>query len=312
LTPENSQMDAGCQNTDKQIATAIVRDNINPALTVIAIRPLHGGMINRVEEWQTDGNPPFIVAKISPQKDHRDFFDEFESLRWYRSHTSFLVPEPYSCVSGTKHFKGSCFLMQKVKGRNLGQAHLTQKGMRSFQEQLADVLIDLHSHTRQNYGSALQAEGKDRWLDIFAPQIESNFSEMKEHFDSHCRETVSRMLNHLDEWLPEFRRPTLVHGDIWATNIMVDDTNPNSPSITAFLDSHARFTEVEYELAYLRIFHTADDTFFKRYTLRYPLREGFERRCLVYWLNTMMLHVWLFGTSYLSACKKLVDEIAKY
>ncbi len=304
-------MDGEGFSIDKRLATAIIRDSINASLTVTAISPLHGGMINRVEEWQTDGNPPSIVAKVSPEKDRRDFFDEYESLRWYRSQTSFPVPEPYACVSETKYFEGSFLLMQKVKGSNLGQVHLTANGMRSFQEQLADVLIDLHNHTRRNYGSALQAKGKNRWLDIFAPQIESNFSKMKEHFDPHRRDTVSKMLDHLDEWLPEFGLPTLVHGDIWATNIMVDDANPDMPSITAFLDSHARFAEVEYELAYLRIFHTADETFFSRYTRCHPLLEGFERRCLVYWLNTMMLHVWLFGTGYLQACEQLVDKIAR-
>jgi len=305
-------MDSECPNIDKRAATAIVRDSVNASLTVTAIRPLHGGMINRVEEWQTDGSPPFLVAKISPEKDRRDFFDEFDSLRWYRSQTSFPVPEPYACVSGSKHFEGSCLLMQKVKGRNLSRARLTANGMLNFQEQLADVLIDLHNHTRRNYGSALQTEGKDRWLDIFAPQIESNFSKMKKHFNPHRQDIVCRMLNQLDEWLPEFGRPTLVHGDVWATNIMIDDASPDVPSITAFLDSHARFAEVEYELAYLRVFHTADETFFSRYARRHPLREGFERRCLVYWLNTMMLHVWLFGTGYLSACQHLVDEISRY
>ena len=230
---------------DKKIATAIVRDSISSALTVTAIKPLHGGMINRVEELQTDGEPSSIVAKVSPQKDRRDFLDEFESLCWYRARTSFPVPEPYACISGSKHFEGSCLLMQKAKGSNLSQAHLTTKGMRVFQEQLADVLVDLHSHTRQSYGSALQQEGRERWLDIFAPQIESNFSKMKEHFDPSRRDVVCKMLERLEEWLPEFDRPTLVHGDIWATNIMVDDANPDLPSITAFLDSHVRFAEVE-------------------------------------------------------------------
>jgi len=301
-----------CPTIDKQAATAIVRESIDAFLTVTAIKPLHGGMINRVEEWQTDGNPSSIVAKVSPQKDRQDFVEEFESLRWYRSRASLPVPEPYACVSASKHFEGSCLLMQKVKGRNLSRARLTTNGMQNFQEQLADVLIDLHNHTRQNYGSALQAEGKDRWLDIFAPRMESNFLEMKGHFDSRCRDIVYKVLNQLDDWLPEFGRPTLVHGDIWATNIMIDDANPDTSLITAFLDSHAHFAEVEYELAYLRIFHTADETFFSRYSRCHPLREGFERRCLVYWLNTMMLHVWLFGTSYLSACENLVDKISRY
>ncbi|MHC5061450.1 MAG: hypothetical protein ACYTFK_10265 [Planctomycetota bacterium] len=30
-----------------------------------------------------------------------------------------------------------------------------------------------------------------------------------------------------------------LHGDIWATNIMIDDTDPDRPVITAFLDMNA-------------------------------------------------------------------------
>ncbi|MBN2212074.1 MAG: fructosamine kinase family protein, partial [Sedimentisphaerales bacterium] len=74
---------------------------------------------------------------------------------------------------------------------------------------------------------------------------------------------------------------------------------------------HAQFAEVEYELAFMRVFHTVDEVFFRHYTQRHPLREGFERRCRVYWLNTMMLHVRLFGDDYLPACQVLVEEIMK-
>ena len=92
-------------------------------------------------------------------------------------------------------------------------------------------------------------------------------------------------------------------------NIMVDDTDCDRPIITAFLDVNARYAEVEYELAYLRVFSTADETFFTEYTKTCPLRPGFDDRCLIYWLNTMMLHVWMFGSGYISSCESIAERI---
>ena len=117
------------------------------------------------------------------------------------------------------------------------------------------------------------------------------------------------MLAELDKWLPEFDQPTLIHGDIWAANIMVNDTDPDKPLINAFLDVNAQFADVEYELAYLNVFHTADETFFSEYTKHHPLRPDFERRCLVYWLNTMMIHIWYFGPSYVPSCQDIARRI---
>ena len=58
-----------------------------------------------------------------------------------------------------------------------------------------------------------------------------------------------------------------------------------------------------------RVFHTVDETFFGAYTKRHELRDGAERRVRVYWLNTMMIHLRLFGAEYLPACERLAGEI---
>lgn len=41
--------------------------------------------------------------------------------------------------------------------------------------------------------------------------------------------------------------------------------------------------------------HTVTPAFFEAYTSQPPLRPGYEFRRLFYWLNTHMIHVWLFG-----------------
>jgi len=296
---------------DRPTATAIAREHVNPALTVVDMKPLHGGMINRVEEWLTDGEPASIVVKVTGDVDCGGFRGEFAMLDWYRGHTQFPVPQPYACVSDEKYFQGTCLLMAKLAGRHLGQARLTRQGRAAFQSQLARHLMDLHEHKRDKYGSALKADGLDRWLDWFGPLIERNYTGAKEQLSSRTRQTVTALIKRLDQWLPESADPTLVHGDLWAANIMVDDRDGDRPVISGFIDGGVNYCDVEYELAYLRVFNTADDAFFREYTRRHALREGFDRRCRIYWLNTMLIHVWYFGAAYLSACEGLAREIER-
>jgi fructosamine-3-kinase len=294
---------------DKATATAILRRFVDPRLTVTALRPLSGGMVNTVLEFATDGEPASVVAKASEDPRHGGFRRECDSLEWFRRHTTLPVPRPYACIDGGPEPAGKCLLMERVPGRNLAEARLTREGRRHFQAELARFIADLHEHRRDTYGSALEAGTCARWLDAFGPGIEDEFLAVRERLSPRARDGVARLLNHLDEWLPESGEPTLVHGDLWATNIMVDDADPDRPRITAFLDGAADFREVESELAYLRVFHTADAAFFEHYGRRHPLREGFDRRCRVYWLNTMMLHVRHFGAEYLPACEDLARQI---
>lgn len=291
-------------------ATAIARAVLGRQVNVIAVRPLHGGMVNAVQEWATDGEPARLVAKLSPQR--RDVFGhEHRVLRWYREHTHFPVPEPYGCLRDASVFAGSCLLMERAAGCNLAQARLTREGRRHVERELARYVAELHTNRRETYGDALQGPEHARWLDWFAPKIVYNYETAAPRLSPRARDTGARLLAGLADWLPEWREPTLVHSDLWATNIIVEDADPNRPAITAFVDGAALYCDVEYELAYLRVFNTAGRSFFEAYAGRHPLRQGFERRCRVYWFNTMLLHLWLFGAEYAPACERLADEIAR-
>jgi len=298
--------------TDIRTATQIVSENIDSSLSVIEAKPLHGGMVNTVEKWLTDGHPSSIVVKVSPKKNDDELESEFKSMRWFREHTSFPIPEPYACLSFDRGQTGTFLLMEFINARSLSSARLSSRGIRQVQLELAAILIELHSHTRDTYGPPYESSGPKKWLDIFNPEIEQNFIKTKNRLGRQSQYVIQKMLNKLEELMPEFNRPTLIHSDLWSTNIMVDDTNPGNPCIVSFIDLQSLFAEVEYELAYLRIFSTVTKAFFDKYTEKYPLKDGFENRCLIYWLNTMMLHVHLFGDAYLSSCENIVRKIGKF
>lgn len=294
---------------DADAATSLVRRYVNPKLTVRQVRPLHGGMINRVVELITDGEPASIVAKLNDADKATVFRKEMQVLEWYRANTYLPVPEPIACFNGESGLKVSGLLMQKINGVNLADAQLSPRGRKVVQRDLARHIAGLHQNRRQSFGSALDPVGVPRWIDCFRPTIEREFESVRNQLSTRTRSVIMDMLAHLDAWLPEEATPTLVHGDLWATNILVDDRHPDRPQVLAFIDCGASYCDPEYELAYLRIFRTATDDFFEEYGRYHAIRTGFDRRCRVYWLNTIMLHVRLFGDEYLARCEDLAQQI---
>ncbi len=292
-------------------ATQIVRALLDPSLAVVATEPLTGGMVNTVELWTTDGEPGQIVAKISQGQKPAGFRHEYNALRYHRDNGTLAVPEPLACARAGEVFDGSCLLLEKVPGRNMARMRISRSGLAHLERDLARHVAELHEHHREDYGLAWGKRVFQRWIEHFGPRIASNFEKMADRFQPDHRKTVETLLANLEDWLGEFNKPTLVHGDLWATNIMVDDSDPDRPVVRALLDGGASFHEVESELAYLLVFNTVGGEFFAAYTRRHPLRPGFKRRCLVYWLNTIMLHVWMFGDDYLPRCRRLADEIAR-
>lgn len=275
------------------------------------IRRLHGGSINQVIELVTDGQPASIVAKLHTSNHPGTFRREMASLQLYREQTELPVPEPYVCFENDPEFAGSGLLMEYIPARNLADVRLNAAGEKRLQHELALHIAKLHTHHRETFGSALEASGPTRWLDVFVPMLEREYHATRQDLPSRTRDAVDHVIRRVDQYLTNRARPTLVHGDLWSTNILVDDRYPNRPEIKAFIDSNASYADPEYELAYLRVFHTADDTFFDVYRRHHDIHAGFDRRSRVYWLCTMLMHVRIFGDRYIAPMQGVLEQFRK-
>jgi fructosamine-3-kinase len=88
--------------------------------------------------------------------------------------------------------------------------------------------------------------------------------------------------------------PALVHGDIWASNLLVQDGR-----ITGVLDPALYYGHPEVELAYIFLFHSFGQSFLQRYQALRPISPGFfEERIHVYQLYPLLSHVCHFGGHY--------------
>jgi len=115
---------------------------------------------------------------------------------------------------------------------------------------------------------------------------------------------VQDLCRHLADFLFEPERPSLVHGDVWTTNILAAGGR-----ITGFIDPAIYFAHNEVELAFTTLFGTFDRAFFKHYNELRPIAAGFfEERRDLYNLYPLLVHVRLFGGSYVSSVTTALER----
>eukprot|EP00752_Nemacystus_decipiens_P015906 g14214.t1 len=295
-----------------RLATILLRKYFNPLITVTDVRKLYGGSVNRVLEFILDRDPKTIVAKIHDNSATVSFQAEAQSLRYYKAHTRFPVPEPLACIENDPSFDGTMLLLQKVNGTTLEGANLTPRGKDIFQQELAAAVGELHRYKRKRFGPVASEDSYGSWLDIYGPMVAKTFEMSRGLLSSSSREVVDHVQRYLDRWLNHQTQPTLIHGDLWANNILIDDGHPDQPRILAFIDSQASFADPEYELAYLQLFGTGGKAFFKAYAQIHEIAPGYKRRSRVYWLVTLLQNAARYGERYVPQCERLCQELRKF
>ncbi len=64
----------------------------------------------------------------------------------------------------------------------------------------------------------------------------------------------------------------------------------------------------EIELAFTRLFGGFDERFYQAYNLSYPLEAGYQQRFNIYNIYPLLVHLNLFGRSYLSDIRQILKK----
>lgn len=105
---------------------------------------------------------------------------------------------------------------------------------------------------------------------------------------------IEVLADKLPDLLVEPAHPSLIHGDLWTGNVLVQGGR-----IAGFVDPAIYFAHPEIELAFTTMFGTFGAAFFDAYEALCPLEPGFhEVRCALYNLYPNLVHARLFGSAY--------------
>ena len=117
-------------------------------------------------------------------------------------------------------------------------------------------------------------------LDPYLDDLKSDLSNRLRHaFES----------GSLDDLLEHGQTPSLVHGDLWAGNI-VDGR--------WLIDPAVHYADRELDLAFAAVFGGIPERMWSSYREEWPLDEGWEQRRPALQLYHLLVHVRLFGGGY--------------
>lgn len=115
---------------------------------------------------------------------------------------------------------------------------------------------------------------------------------------------IEKFTEKLGDYIPDKPKASLLHGDLWGGNILVDDDH-----VAAFIDPALYYGHAEMDLAFLTLFGSAGDDFFAAYNEINPIEAGFFKdRRAIYNLWPLLVHVHLFGGTYVGQIKSTLDK----
>jgi fructosamine-3-kinase len=123
--------------------------------------------------------------------------------------------------------------------------------------------------------------------------------------DAGVHRRLEALAARLEDFLDEPPHPSLLHGDLWAGNVLALGGRP-----VAWIDPAVYSGHPEVELAFALLFGPLDDRAVARYAERRPLAPGFRpARCAIYQLYPLLTHLRLFGRGYLRPIAERLDAL---
>ena len=263
------------------------------------VSPVSGGSINHAARLDTTNGTFFLKANdtfLYPGM----FEKEAHGLQLLKETKLFTIPE----VVLTGEEEGLAFLIlrhmeSKLKNKN-------------FWESFGNSLAKIHKLTSQSFGfsennyigSLVQSNREhNRWTNFF---IEERLEKQLQlavsagRIDSSDSNFFNRIYTRYESLATE-EPPALIHGDLWSGNI-ITGTN-GEPCL---VDPAVYYGHREMDISMTRLFGGFDEEFYTSYNSEYPLQSGFEERMDIHNLYPLMVHVNLFGGSYLNQVKNIV------
>ena len=267
-----------------------------------SIEQINGGDIHSAWQIEFSNKKLFLKRNIRNKK-----FLEFEkyclqNLRKYINQENLVIPE----VIAYKNIKNIEILLiewidmhnfdQKKLGKGLGELHL--KSAESNPKMFGFPVEGFIGTTDQKKGL------EDNWIDCFLnlriiPQLLSLKSRIldKEIINKVKEKIQSELLNH---------KPinALVHGDLWSGNAGMDKNGKG-----VIFDPASWWADNEVDIAMTKLFGGFRKEFYEEYHKIFPIKNGFEKRIIIYNFYHILNHANMFGGGYLKQVKDYVKAI---
>ena len=262
-------------------------------------RPLSGGSINEAFLLDTSAGNYFIKynhASVYPGM----FNQEAEGLKLLQLADEIRVPSVIaSGDAGNYSFLMLEYLDSAVKDSD-------------FWIRFGRKLAALHRHTsdafgldHDNYiGSLQQYNSKHlQWVDFFREErllVQMEMAGKSGLLSTGLRHSFEKLFTRLEDIFP-VEPPSLIHGDLWSGNYMVDELGH-----ACIIDPAVYYGFREMDIGMSKLFGVFGPGFYESYNEAWPMAPGWRERVDICNLYPLMVHVNLFGTGYLGSVESIL------
>jgi protein-ribulosamine 3-kinase len=124
------------------------------------------------------------------------------------------------------------------------------------------------------------------------------------HASTAMREGFDRLLPRLEDLVGPPEPPARLHGDLWGGNAMADEQG-----LPCLIDPAVYGGHREVDLAMMRLFGGFSARVFAAYEEAFPLPPSSATRVPLYQLYFLMVHVNLFGGSYVTSVEHALSQL---
>ncbi len=278
----------------------ILYKEFGSSCVLVRAEPVSGGCINNGVMLGTSQGSYFLKWNSD---DVADMFDkEFQGLKILREQRVIPIPEPYF----TGNIPGVSYLILEY----VESGRRSPDFWRNFGEKLASlhkISTDHFGLDHNNYiGSLPQLnEWHEGWIDFLIekrllPQLK--IGQRNGFISNKLMNQFNEFFKKLSELIPN-ESASLLHGDLWSGNVIT-----GADGFVCLIDPAVYYGNREIEIAFTRLFGGFDREFYDQYNELLPLGSGFEHRIDIHNLYPLLVHVNLFGTSYLSGIVRTLNK----
>ena len=264
---------------------------------ITSVNAVHGGCITPVARIDFDDGTTAFLKWSEAAAVPTDFFrEEAHSLRVLAATETIRTP----AVLG----EGNTWLLLEWLEAGRPDA--------STWRDLGCNLARMHKEQNESFGwkrnnwigSLPQSNSShDRWADFWRQErISPQWSRARASgfFQEEDERLLDRVMRSLDDLLApgDADGPSLLHGDLWNGNVHV-----LSSGVAALIDPSCYCGHREVDLAMAALFGGFTADFFREYERTWPLASGWQRRRHAYQLYYLLVHVNLFGASYVTGVR---------
>jgi len=266
-----------------------------------SLSSLSGGCISDAYKVTTDNGSNFFL-KYNSSASNDMFIKEANGLKELAKANAIRIPD---VLSFDEHY----ILLEFIT---------TGSRKKNFFEEFGCKFAEMHKFSSNSFGfyednyigsntqkNIPDEKEKTSWVTFYFNKrilFQLQLAEKLGNSTPELRKGISKLENKIQEIIGDMQeKPSLLHGDLWSGNYMVDENGD-----AVLIDPAVYYGHREADLGMTKLFGVFNSEFYRAYNETFPLEDGYEYRENIYKLYHVLNHLNLFGGGYYSQALSII------